>query len=106
MGFLRMHTLPRGCTRRNPMHPRLIPAGCGCILKPMTLDRERAGTGRSVRRRAWLLTAIPVIMLAMFVVPYTLLREVDAWYGSALFWMVATAAVIALNVVLSRDWED
>ncbi len=61
---------------------------------------------RSSRRRAVLLISIPVIMLAMFVVPYTLLREVDAWYGSALFWMLATGAVIALNAILSADWED
>lgn len=61
---------------------------------------------RSSRRRAVLLISIPVIMLAMFVVPYTLLREVDAWYGSALFWTVATGVVIALNVILSADWED
>lgn len=61
---------------------------------------------RSSRGRAALLISIPVIMLAMFVVPYTLLREVDAWYGSALFWTLATGAVIALNVILSADWED
>lgn len=106
MGFLRVHTLPRGCTRRKGMHPRLVLAARACILKSMTQDRETAGTVRSTRHRAWLLAAVPVIMLAMFVVPYTLLRGVDAWYGSALFWTLATAAVIALNVVLSSDWED
>ena len=45
-------------------------------------------------------------MLAMFAVPYTLLSEVDAWYGSALFWTVATVAVIAVNVLVSSTWSD
>lgn len=45
-------------------------------------------------------------MLAMFLVPYTLLAEVDAWYGSALFWTVATVAVIAVNVLVSSAWSD
>lgn len=54
----------------------------------------------------WLLISVPVIMLAMFTIPYTLLREVDAWYGSLLFWTVGTLAVIAVNVVVSLNWEE
>lgn len=54
----------------------------------------------------WLLISVPVIMLAMFVLPYTLLRNVDAWYGSMLLWTVGTLAVIAVNVVISMNWED
>ncbi|TLP74348.1 hypothetical protein [Nesterenkonia sphaerica] len=54
----------------------------------------------------WLLVSVPVIMLAMFVVPYTLLREVDAWYGSLLFWTVGTAAVITINIVIALTWEN
>ncbi|WP_147383457.1 hypothetical protein [Nesterenkonia natronophila] len=54
----------------------------------------------------WLLVSVPVIMVAMFVVPYTLLREVDAWYGSLLFWTAGTAAVITINVVVSLTWEN
>lgn len=45
-------------------------------------------------------------MLAMFVVPYTLLRTVDTWYGSALFWTLATLAVIAVNVAVSAGWSQ
>lgn len=52
------------------------------------------------------MAGVPVIMLAMFLVPYTLLREVDAWYGSLLFWTVGTLVVIAINVVVSLNWED
>lgn len=53
----------------------------------------------------WLLASVPVIMLAMFVVPYTLLRDVNAWYGSLLLWVVGTLAVIAINVRLTRRWK-
>lgn len=54
----------------------------------------------------WLLVSVPVIMVAMFVVPYTLLREVDAWYGSLLFWLVGTVAVISINVAVALTWEN
>lgn len=45
-------------------------------------------------------------MILMFAVPYTLLREVNAWYGSFLFWSVGTVVVIGINVVLTRQWKD
>ncbi|WP_147108344.1 hypothetical protein [Nesterenkonia populi] len=54
----------------------------------------------------WLLAAIPILMLAQFIVPYTLLTDVDAWYGSFLFWTLATVAVIIINFVVAFEWED
>lgn len=54
----------------------------------------------------WLLISVPVIMLAMFVLPHLLLSDIDAWYGSLLLWTVGTLAVIAVNVVVSMRWED
>jgi len=53
-----------------------------------------------------LLIPILLLVLASFVVPFTLLRGVDAWYGSFTFWTLATVAVIALNAVVSADWKD
>ncbi|MGO1192921.1 MAG: hypothetical protein ACTMHH_03515 [Nesterenkonia sp.] len=58
------------------------------------------------RRAPWLLSSIPVVMILMFAVPYTLLRDVNAWYGSFLFWSVGTVVVIGINVVLTRQWKD
>ncbi|GAA4827525.1 hypothetical protein [Garicola koreensis] len=58
------------------------------------------------RLTPWLLSSIPVVMILMFAVPYTLLREVNAWYGSFLFWSVGTVVVIGINVVLTREWKD
>lgn len=56
--------------------------------------------------KAWLLIPILVIILLSFLLPYTVFRDVDAWYGSFLFWSVATAVVIGLNAVVSADWKD
>lgn len=56
--------------------------------------------------KSWLLIPILVIIVLSFLLPYTLFRNVDAWYGSFLFWSIATAVVIGLNAVISADWED
>ncbi|MQA01630.1 MAG: hypothetical protein GEV07_02480 [Streptosporangiales bacterium] len=55
------------------------------------------------RKTVWL---VPIIILLCYLVPYTLLRDVDAWYGSMLFWILATAVVIGLNAVISSTWRD
>jgi hypothetical protein len=56
-------------------------------------------------RALWLVPVL-VIILACYFVPYVLLDDVDAWYGSFLFWTVATAAVIGINAVVSSAWRD
>lgn len=56
-------------------------------------------------RVPWLVV-IAIAMVACFVVPFTLLRDVEAWYGSFLFWSLVSAGVIAINVLVSSDWED
>lgn len=48
------------------------------------------------RRLALRLMAL--VILACYAVPYLLLRDVAAWYGSFLFWCLAGIAVIALNL--------
>ncbi len=58
------------------------------------------------RSRAGWLIAIAVIVLLCYFVPYVLLSGVDAWYGSFLFWTVATAVVIGINALVSSDWKD
>ena len=56
--------------------------------------------------KEWLLIPILVLVLLSFILPYTVFRDVDAWYGSFLFWTLAAAAVIGLNAVISADWKD
>lgn len=41
-----------------------------------------------------------------FVVPYTVLSGVDAWYGSFLFWVVFALAALLMNYLITRDWKD
>lgn len=53
----------------------------------------------------WLIVVGALVFLA-FVVPFTLLTNVDAWYGSFLFWTVLTAAVIGINAFISSSWRD
>ena len=55
--------------------------------------------------RRWLIPIAAVIVLC-YLVPYTILSDVDAWYGSFLFWSLATAVVIAINAVISAKWRD
>ena len=56
--------------------------------------------------RAWWLIAIAVIIVLCYLVPYTILSEVDEWYGSFLFWTLATAIVIGINAIVSSAWRD
>lgn len=56
-------------------------------------------------RAAWLVIVL-VLVFASYLVPYTLLSGVDAWYGSLLFWTLTTAVVIAINAVVSSAWRD
>lgn len=53
----------------------------------------------------WLAVVLLLVLLS-YAVPYTVLRGVDSWYGSLLFWSAATAVVIGINVVVSSAWRD
>ncbi|QJQ96763.1 MULTISPECIES: hypothetical protein [Halomonadaceae] len=53
-------------------------------------------------RGIWLLWSV---VLLCYLVPYTFLSGVQAWYGSFLFWMLAGLAVIVLNVLLTQDFK-
>lgn len=57
------------------------------------------------RKSLWL-AVVAVLIVAAFIVPYTVLTDVDAWYGSFLFWVVVTGLVIAVNAVVSAAWRD
>lgn len=59
----------------------------------------------SQSRVGWLVPVLVIVLLS-FLLPYTVLSDVDAWYGSFLFWTLATAVVIAINAVVSSDWKD
>ncbi|HLR83353.1 MAG TPA: hypothetical protein VK059_00305 [Nocardioidaceae bacterium] len=56
--------------------------------------------------RAWWLVIVAIIIVLCYLVPYTILTEVDEWYGSFLFWTLASAVVIGINVIVSSAWRD
>lgn len=46
------------------------------------------------------------LVVSAFVVPYTLLFGVDAWYGSFLFWTVFALVSIGCIALIVRRWRD
>lgn len=58
-----------------------------------------------MKRRNWI-WAVWIVVLLSGVVPYTLLTNVAAWYGSFLFWACAGLAVIALNIFITQDFGE
>jgi len=57
------------------------------------------------RKTIWLVP-VGLLILLSFILPFTVFTNVDMWYGSFLFWTIATAAVIAINAIVSADWKD
>lgn len=55
-------------------------------------------------RSKWI-WGIWLLVLLSYLIPYTLLTRVQAWYGSFLFWTLVGLAVIALNVVITKDFK-
>lgn len=49
---------------------------------------------------------ILIVILSAFAVPYLLLNDVQAWYGSFLYWIVMTIVVIFANFFISKDWSN
>lgn len=47
-----------------------------------------------------------VLVVLAYVVPYTLLAEVDRWYGGFLFWTVFGLMVIVAIWAMTRSWRD
>ena len=53
-------------------------------------------------RRIWL---VWLLVALCYLVPFTLLTNVQAWYGSFLFWTVAGVLVILVNLLLTRNFK-
>jgi hypothetical protein len=46
------------------------------------------------------------LVVLAYVVPYTVLSGVDAWYGAFLFWTLFAVAAIAGILVVAAGWRD
>lgn len=51
-------------------------------------------------------TFIIVLILIAYIVPYTILSNVQTWYGSFLFWGIIGVLIIFANVMVTRDWRE
>jgi len=54
-------------------------------------------------RKFWVGVEAVVILLA-FILPYTVFRDVHAWYGSFLWWTIVGLATIFINIMITKDW--
>ncbi|GAB7387142.1 hypothetical protein BSNK01_09780 [Bacillaceae bacterium] len=59
----------------------------------------------ATKRKRWVVFILLLIFLA-YLIPFTLLRDVDAWFGSFLFWCVYALAMIVINARIAADWRD
>ncbi|MFT0533262.1 hypothetical protein ACMHYJ_10620 [Castellaniella hirudinis] len=50
------------------------------------------------------LACVWLLAVLCYVVPYRVLNQVNAWYGSFLFWTFAGVLVILCNLLATRDW--
>ena len=51
------------------------------------------------------LVCIWVLAILCYVVPYWVLDEINAWYGSFLFWTVTGILVIVCNLIATRNFR-
>lgn len=57
-----------------------------------------------MQRSKWI-WLVWLLVLLSYLIPYTLLSNVQAWYGSFLFWSVTGILVIFLNIIITKDFE-
>lgn len=55
--------------------------------------------------KGWALFLIALVLSA-YIVPYTLLRDVNKWYGSFLYWSLFGIVIIISNVFITKKWSD
>ncbi|TRM12010.1 hypothetical protein FH966_10100 [Lentibacillus cibarius] len=60
----------------------------------MRKDKAKVGWG----------VLIVLLILSAYVIPYTFLSGVDAWYGSFLLWGIVGMLVIVANIMVTKDW--
>jgi len=56
--------------------------------------------------RSLSLKLVSLVILACYLVPYALIGQVAAWYGSFLFWCLAGVAVIILNITATAGFKE
>ncbi|WP_306807559.1 hypothetical protein [Cytobacillus gottheilii] len=68
------------------------------------IDKNRGDEMKS-RELKWALAILVIVLLGYFL-PYTVLTNVQAWYGSFLLWTVLAVIIIVINYFLSKNWGE
>ncbi|MEN1970220.1 hypothetical protein WMZ97_19385 [Lentibacillus sp. N15] len=51
-------------------------------------------------------TFIVVLILLAYILPYTIMTSIHAWYGSFLLWGIIGSLIIIANIMVTRDWRE
>jgi hypothetical protein len=49
---------------------------------------------------------VGLLVLLSYVVPYSVLSNVQTWYGSFLFWSLIGVLVIVANIFMTKDFRE
>jgi len=49
---------------------------------------------------------VGLLVILSYVVPYSVLTHVQAWYGSFLFWSLIGVLVIVANIFMTQDFKE
>lgn len=47
---------------------------------------------------------ISLLILMAYILPYTIMSKINAWYGSFLLWGVIGILIIFANFMVTRNW--
>lgn len=60
-----------------------------------------------MERRGFVWAGVVMILVVLaYVMPYTVLSGVDAWYGAFIFWVIFGALAIAVIALITSSWRD
>lgn len=48
---------------------------------------------------------IVLLIIAAYILPYTVMSDVQSWYGSFLLWGIIGVLIIIANIFVTKDWR-
>jgi peptidoglycan/LPS O-acetylase OafA/YrhL len=70
-------------------------------------NEQKALAREALRKQRWLWTSVYAILVAlMYVLPYTVLKDVPKVYGSFTAWWVLGLGVILVTYYVTSKWRD
>mgnify|MGYP001264638919 CR=1 FL=1 len=56
------------------------------------------------RKWIWGILFLFLVLIA-YIVPYTFLTDIQAWYGSFLFWILIALVIVVFNYIVTWNWR-